>query len=83
MNYHLFIIYTAIIPVIPPAIVLISIFSDKKYAENIIADRGTVKMNALALFGPSSTEARKYIDVPNDIAITERISRFDQNIQSK
>ena len=40
-------------------------------------------MNALALFGPSSTEARKYIDVPNDIAIIESISRFDQKIQSK
>ena len=74
--------YTADIPKIPPISVENCNCSDKNIIAKPIAVIGTRNIYALACFGPNSVDARKYIDVPKDIAINERIRRFNQNIQS-
>tara|TARA_B100000482_G_C12399243_1_gene216322 strand:- start:5 stop:382 length:378 start_codon:yes stop_codon:yes gene_type:complete len=57
--------------------------SDKKYIAKPIAVKGTKNIKELDLFGPSFNDARKYIEVPKDIAKTDNIIRFNQKILSK
>tara|TARA_B100001250_G_scaffold315296_1_gene277563 strand:- start:4109 stop:4741 length:633 start_codon:yes stop_codon:yes gene_type:complete len=82
-NYSLLIKYTAIIPNTPPSKVDECNVSDRKYIAKPIAVNGTKNIKELALLGPNFNEARKYIEVPNDIAKTDSIMRFNQKTLSK